>query len=110
MTSLETPPLSPFAQGEERKAWNDLIEPLHVPSKYRKCIACICHQHGVCTPSHLKELLAIHESPDGMKKEFQGFTDGDFPDYFRGVRDKVEYLLELPALFPSDAHSENFYG
>lgn len=100
---------SPFARGTERAEWNALIEPLHVPAKYRKCIACILHQHGVCSPAHFKELLALHRSPDGMQREFPGFTDDDLPEYFRGVHDKVEYLLELPALFP-DAPPENFYG
>lgn len=109
MTALETLPISPFVRGEERKVWNDILQPLNVPAKYRRCIACICHQHGVCTPSHLKELLDLHQSPDGMQKEFQGFTDEDFPEYFRGVRDKVEYLLELPAIFSPDS-PDNFYG
>ena len=45
-----------------------------------------------------------------MQKEFQGFEEQDFPDYFHGIRDKVQYLLELPALFPSDDRSDNFYG
>lgn len=98
MTPPET--LSPFPTGTQRAEWYKAIEPLHVPPKYRKCVACILHQYGICSPAELKDLLQLHRSPDGMQQEFRGFQEKDFPDYFRGVREKVDYLLELPALFP----------
>lgn len=109
MTPVDTP--SPFPQSAERAEWNDLLRSLHhIPSKYRKCIACICNQHGISSPAELKALLDLHRSADGMCSEFQGFDTGDLADYFRGVHDKVDYLLELPAIFPSVKPSEPYYG
>lgn len=108
MTPSDT--LSPFPACKERAEWNELLNPFHVPKQYRKCIACICNQHGIHSPTDLKRLLELHRSPDGMRREFQGFESQDFADYFRGVHDKVEYLLELPVIFPSSESSESYYG
>ena len=104
-----TPPdISPFPEKAERTEWNTLLRPFHVPHQYHKCIACIFHQHGVRFPSDLKKLLDLHQSPDGMQRAFQGFEEKDFADYFQGVHDKVEYLLELPVIFPSSKPPEPY--
>jgi hypothetical protein len=68
---------------------------------YLQHIDIILREEGIQSAEELRELLELHALPVGHGKPFEGFSERDFGDDCKGVREKVHDLLTLRTMFHS---------
>lgn len=91
-------PLETLTSGNDTR---EILTSLRVPAIYLQHIDVILREEGIQSAEELRELLELHALPVGHGKPFEGFSERDFADDCKGVREKMHDLLTLRTMFHS---------